>query len=122
MNGRLRVTGDGTFNNTSQNTAGQPNPSSVAGDWTVEYKLTADGKLRVKMYSRTNYNPILTSVNSQTAMTTGASLIYTQSFNDLRDLFRSSREDSPREEQQPEPEPKIIDMNPEALKEEDGSE
>ena len=90
MNGRLRVTGDGTFNNTSQNTAGQPNPSNVAGDWTVEYKLTADGKLRVKMYSRTNYNPILTSVNSQTAMTTGASLIYTQSFNELRDLFRSS--------------------------------
>ena len=118
MNGRLRVTGDGTFNNTSQNTAGQPNPSSVAGDWTVEYKLTADGKLRVKMYSRTNYNPILTSVNSQTAMTTGASLIYTQSFNELRDLFRSSREEREPEEVQPE----IINMNPEALKEEDGTE
>ena len=54
MNGRLRVSGDGTFNNTSQNPGNQPNPSSVAGDWTVEYKLTADGKLRVKMYSRTN--------------------------------------------------------------------
>ncbi len=118
MNGRLRVTGDGTFNNTSQNTSGQPNPSSVAGDWTVEYKLTADGKLRVKMYSRTNYNPILTSVNSQTAMTTGASLIYTQSFNELRDLFRSSRE----ERQPEEPQPEIINMNPEALKEEDGTE
>lgn len=119
MNGRLRVTGDGTFNNTSQNTAGQPNPSSVAGDWTVEYKLTADGKLRVKMYSRTNYNPILTSVNSQTAMTTGASLIYTQSFNELRDLFRSSREER---EPEPEPEPEIINMSPEALRKKDGTE
>jgi len=116
MNGRLRVTGDGTFNNTSQNPGTQANPSSVAGDWTVEYKLTADGKLRVKMYSRTNYNAVLSSINSQsTGMTTGASLIYTQSFNELRDLFRASREER-------EPEREIIDLNPEALKKEDGSE
>jgi hypothetical protein len=114
MNGRLRVTGDGTFNNTSQNSGtNQPNPSSVAGDWTVDYKLTADGKLRVKMYSRTNYNPILSSVNTQTAITTGASLIYTQSFNEIKDLFRSSRERKNSE-------PQTIDLNPEALKEEDG--
>jgi hypothetical protein len=45
-------------------------------------------------------------------------LIYTQSFNELRDLFRSSRE-----EREPEPvQPEIINMNPEALKEEDGTE
>src|SRR5690606_28253686 len=59
--GRLRLTGDGTFNN-SNNTTGtntsQASPSSVAGDWTVDYMLTADGKLRIKMYSRTNVNPI----------------------------------------------------------------
>jgi hypothetical protein len=113
MNGRLRVTGDGTFNNTSQNTANQPSPSSVTGDWTVDYKLTADGKLRVKMYSRTNYNPILSSVYNQTAITTGASLIYTQSFNELKDLFRSSRERKNRA-------PENVDLNTEALKEEDG--
>ncbi len=112
MNGRLRVSGDGTFNNTSQNPGNQPNPSSLAGDWAVEYKLTADGKLRVKMYSRTNYNAILSSVNNQTAMTTGASLIYTQSFNELRDLFRSSREERNAD-------PEVIDMNVEALKEDE---
>lgn len=115
MNGRLRVTGDGTFNNTSQNPGNQPNPSSVAGDWTVEYKLTADGKLRVKMYSRTNVNPILSSVTNQTAITTGASIIYTQSFDELRDLFRSSRERKSTE-------PQNIDLNAEALKEDDGDE
>ncbi len=116
MNGRLRVTGDGTFNNTSQNTPGtQPNPSSVAGDWTVDYKLTADGKLRVKMYSRTNVNPILTSVNNQTAITTGVSIIHTQTFNELRDLFRSSRERKKNETEN-------ANLNSEAIKEDEGGE
>ena len=116
MNGRLRISGDGTFNNTSQNPGStQPNPSSVTGDWTVEYKLTADGKLRVKMYSRTNVNPILSSVNQSTAITTGASIIHTQSFNEIRDLFRSTRE---RKKSDPE----RVQLNAEAIKEEDGSE
>jgi hypothetical protein len=116
MNGRLRVTGDGTFNNTSgQPTSTQGNPSSVAGDWTVDYKLTADGKLRVKMYSRTNVNPILTSVNNSTTMTTGASIIHTQSFDELKDLFTSSRKQKKKEQENAE-------LIKEALKEDDGSE
>lgn len=92
LNGRLRVTGDGTFNNAGNNSGNpQTPPSTVAGDWTVDYMLTADGKLRMKMYSRTNYNPILASINNQTAITTGASIIHTQSFEKLRDLFQRSR-------------------------------
>ncbi|HEX6889246.1 MAG TPA: translocation/assembly module TamB domain-containing protein, partial [Chryseolinea sp.] len=116
MNGRLRVSGDGTFNNTSsQPTTAQANPSSVAGDWTVDYKLTADGKLRVKMYSRTNYNPLLNTVSTQTAMTTGASIIHTQSFDDLKDLFTSSRKQKKKDEEN-------ARLNEDAVKEDDGSE
>jgi len=116
MNGRLRVSGDGTFNNTSnQPTGTQGNPSSVAGDWTVDYKLTADGKLRVKMYSRTNSNPLLNTVQNQTAMTTGASIIHTQSFDELRDLFSSSRKQRKREQEKAE-------LNTDLIKEDDGSE
>lgn len=116
MNGRLRVTGDGTFNNTSnQPTGSQGSPSTLAGDWTLDYKLTADGKLRVKMFSRTNVNPILTSVANQTAMTTGASFIHTQSFNELKDLFASSRKQK-KSDQENEA------LSKEALKEDDGGE
>jgi len=100
LGGRLRVTGDGTYNNT--NTAGTPtpqqNPSSIAGDWTIDYMLTADGKLRVKAYSRTSVNPLLSSVNSQNTITTGASIMHTQSFNEIKDLWRSSREKRKAEE------------------------
>ncbi len=95
LNGRLRVTGDGTFNNqpTSGTTGTQPgNTSAVAGDWTVDYLLTPDGKLKVKMYSRTNVNQLATNTTNQTTLTTGVSLMYTESFNQLKDLLRSSRE------------------------------
>jgi hypothetical protein len=121
LNGRLRVTGDGTYNtsnNATTSTGTQQNPSSLAGDWTVDYMLTADGKLRVKMYSRTNVNPILSTVNNQTAMTTGASIIHTQSFNEIRDLWVSERKKRKKQQSQE----GTPDTNKDAIKEEDGSE
>jgi hypothetical protein len=120
LNGRLRVTGDGTYNNsTTVVTANgtQQNPSSLAGDWTVDYSLTPDGKLRVKMYSRTSVNPILSSVNNQNTITTGASLIHTQSFDRIRDLWTSSRKKRQSQQQQ-EDDP---EFNTDAIKEEDGT-
>ena len=43
------------------------------------------------MYSRTNVNPVSTNLNSQNAITTGVSLLYTESFNELKDILKSSR-------------------------------
>ncbi|HTF17641.1 MAG TPA: translocation/assembly module TamB domain-containing protein, partial [Chryseolinea sp.] len=113
LNGRLRVTGDGTYYNQSQVSQTQATPTNIAGDWTVDYKLTADGKLRVKMYSRTNINPIPTAAQ-QTYMTTGASIVHTQSFDELRDIFASSRKQRRREAER-------AKANTEATKREDGS-
>lgn len=93
MNGRLRVTRDGTFygNQNNSDINANQNLSSIAGDWTVDYLLTADGKLKVKMYNRTNINPILNTLGSQNSVTTGVSISHTQSFNNLKDIWRSSR-------------------------------
>jgi hypothetical protein len=113
LNGRLRVTGDGTYYNQSQVSQTQATPTNIAGDWTVDYKLTADGKLRVKMYSRTNINPIPTAAQ-QTYMTTGASLVHTQNFDQLRDMFASSRKQRRREAER-------VKASNDAIKEEDGS-
>lgn len=102
LNGRLRVTRDGTFyGNNNQNNSipvNQNSVSSIAGDWTVDYALTADGKFKVKMYNRTNVNPIFNSIGSQNSITTGVSLSHTQTFNRLRDLWRSSRKRREEEE------------------------
>lgn len=94
LNGRLRVTRDGTFygNQTGTETSqGQTNLSGIAGDWTVDYLLTADGMLKVKMYNRTNINPILNTLGASNLVTTGVSITHTQSFNEIRDIWRSAR-------------------------------
>ena len=123
LNGRLRVTRDGTFYG-SQNSTVAPNNtgnqvSAIAGDWTVDYLLTADGKLKIKMYNRTNYNPILNQLGTGTTVTAGVSLSHTQSFNAIKDIWKSARK---RREQQQQEDPDANqdpDANKEATKDED---
>jgi hypothetical protein len=122
LNGRLRITRDATtFYGSQTPTVGaaptqQNNLATIAGDWTVDYLLTADGKLRVKMYNRTNINPILNTIGGQNPVTTGVSLSHIQNFNQLKDLWRSSR----RKRDEPDPD---IGANEEAIKQkDDGSE
>jgi len=111
LNGRLRVTRDGSFSNQYRPS---DNISSIAGDWTVDYLLTPDGKFKVKMYSRSNLNQITSSLGTQSAVTTGVSLLHTQNFNEIKDLWHSAREKNQR--QNPD-----LPSNEEALKEdEDG--
>lgn len=120
LNGRLRITRDGTTfygqnnNNSGTATVQQQNSlATIAGDWTVEYMLTGDGKLRIKMYNRSNSNPLLNATTTQSAVTAGASLLYTRTFNRLRDLWqtaRSKRKDEPDAD---------TDTNDEAIKEEE---
>ncbi|MBX2962612.1 MAG: translocation/assembly module TamB domain-containing protein [Cyclobacteriaceae bacterium] len=102
MNGRLRVTRDGTLGNQAQATGmDQRNEiASAIGDWTVDYLLSADGKFKVKMYNRTNVNPLVNTLNTQSAFTTGVSLMHTQSFNEFKSLLRSNRNKNrrPRED------------------------
>ncbi len=92
LNGRLRITRDGTFGN-----AQTANVASVAGDWTVDYLLTPDGRFKVKMYSRSNFNTIQNTLGNQLPITTGFSLLHTQNFNEVKDLLRSARDRRRRE-------------------------
>src|SRR5262249_515428 len=78
LNGRLRVTRDGSFNNQNN----RSDISGIAGDWTVDYYLTPDGKFKVKMYSRSNISSLNSSLGTQSSsLTTGVSLLHTQNFN-----------------------------------------
>jgi hypothetical protein len=94
MDGRLRITRNGGFTN-QQN---QPDLTSIAGDWTLEYFLTADGKLRVKMYNRTNFNNFDPGNNTNATTTAGFSLMHTESFDKVVELFQSARKRSSRED------------------------
>lgn len=85
FNNRLLITRDGSFSNDNSANAA----ANAIGDWTVEYMLTVDGKLRAKVYNRNNQNPLGTfNLNNQNSSTTaGISLVYSQSFNKLKELF-----------------------------------
>ena len=95
MDGKLIVTRDGGFTN-PDNVA---SVSSIAGDWTLEYLLSEDGKLRVKLFNRTNYNQLnsATGSASQTLMSGGFSLIFTTSFDNFGELFENKRKKGKKE-------------------------
>ena len=45
------------------------------------------------MFSRSSVNQLQSSLNTQTAaVTTGVSLLYTENFNEFKDLLRSARD------------------------------
>ena len=78
LNDRLRISRDGGF------TYGQSqyNAASLLGEWTLEYVITPDGRLRAKMYNR-NQQSVLGQNTLNSTITTGGglSLLYTRSFN-----------------------------------------
>jgi|GEM_PF-2817219 len=86
LDGRLKVTRNGGFTNT----ASQTTAASLAGDWTLEYNLTRDGRLRAKIFHRTNQtlaNSGLSAGSQAMPTTQGASLLQTQAFSSLRELM-----------------------------------
>lgn len=87
FDGRLRVTRDGGFTNVNNET----NTASVIGDVTVEYLLTEDGKYRVKMYNRNNFNTLAQRLNLLNNSTQGISLMHVESFNKVKELFTDAR-------------------------------
>ncbi len=91
LEGRLRVTREGGL-------ANYEDVSSAVGDWTAEYLLTPDGRYRVKIYYRSNYDYTAGAISqSGTFSTQGASITQTSSFNSFKELFQKiekSRDDS----------------------------
>ncbi|GAB3338413.1 translocation/assembly module TamB domain-containing protein [Marivirga atlantica] len=104
LGGRLRVTRDGGF---SQGNTTDVNQEilGILGDWSVEYLLTEDGKLRVKVYNKTNYSAIDKATNSATT-STGVSLVHVTSFNQIREVFNKNKDkpSPPENKQEPEEE------------------
>ena len=101
---RVRITRDGSFTNNQNKTS----VNSIAGDWSLEYLITKDGMLRLRMFTKNNYNNLATSLNSGNQMSTGFSFMHTQSFDNLGELIKHKKKDekgSLEEDVKPAPEP-----------------
>ncbi|MDF2454180.1 MAG: hypothetical protein K0R51_173 [Cytophagaceae bacterium] len=93
LDGRLRVSMDGLVagSQNNKNTGSQNSSNSnVIGEWTLEYFLTQDGKLRLKLFNRANQNSVISSTSSNVSNSTGFSVTHTQEFDNLGELFGRS--------------------------------
>jgi hypothetical protein len=64
------------------------NASTLAGDVSVDYKLSKDGRYRLRAYRQNQYDEV---VEGQ-VVETGLSFILTLDYNSLKELFRRSQE------------------------------
>lgn len=77
----LTVTIGGVYSYENSNNVNST--SGLAGDFEVEYKITADGRIRVRAFRRSEYNVISAKNDTRT----GVGLIYSKDFNSFRELF-----------------------------------
>ncbi len=87
LDGRLKVTSGSDFNNAQ--TQNDRLLDDFVGDWSVEYSLTKDGRLRAKVFRATNQQ--LSANQGDQNFETGVSLRFVHSFNEFKDLISSSR-------------------------------
>lgn len=91
LDGRLRISRDGNFTNVQD--PNQSNFTNIAGEWTIEYLLSQDGKLRLKLYNKNVQNQLMsTSVNNGTNTQAGFSILHTETFDSLGDLLKKKKE------------------------------
>ena len=90
FNDRLALEAGGNFdfagsNNTAAPTTGSTN---VAGDFSVDYKITPDGRLSGKAFSKSQYDV----VDERYKTKNGVALSYKREFNKFKDLFQKDQE------------------------------
>lgn len=85
-----RLTFDGNFGVQGANpNATTQNANNLVGDVNIEYKLTQDGRFRMRAFNRTNNNTNLTYVNSP--FTQGVGIFYRLDFNKPKDIWEKFR-------------------------------
>ncbi|WP_154852241.1 translocation/assembly module TamB domain-containing protein [Cyclobacterium xiamenense] len=86
FDGRLRVTRDGGFTDLQ----GNADFNTIAGDWQAEYLLTEDGRYRVRVYNRNNFNTFTAlNINNRAPNTYGVSVSQNLLFSSLKELFQN---------------------------------
>ncbi len=92
LDGRLRVTRDGGFTDLQ----GNADFNTIAGDWQAEYLLTEDGRYRVRVYNRNNFNTLTAlNINNRAPNTYGVSVSQNLLFSSFKELFQNIRRKNP---------------------------
>ncbi|MGI8891918.1 MAG: translocation/assembly module TamB domain-containing protein, partial [Bacteroidia bacterium] len=83
--------------------------SNIVGDFTVEYKVSPDGRFRVKAFNRSNS---LNLLNERAPYTQGVGVFYREEFDSLKELIRRySKKKVPQVSPMPEEQPDEPDVS-----------
>lgn len=94
FNNRVVIDGNvGVANNRSPQ-AGQ-STSNIVGDVNIEYKITADGRFRVRAFNRSNDVAANALVTNNAPFTQGVGLSFRREFDTFADLFRRAKKKKP---------------------------
>ncbi|MEO6904481.1 MAG: translocation/assembly module TamB domain-containing protein [Bacteroidia bacterium] len=80
FNDKLTIDANGGNNSSTQNT------NNIVGDVNIEYKLTDDGKLKIKTFTRSNDNTETTITSGP--YTQGIGIFYREEFDTIGELFK----------------------------------
>jgi len=87
FNDRLSIDGNFDMGGDKQANAiqGSRNTSNIVGDVNIEYKITPEGKFKVKAFNKSNYRDIL---SYKAPYTQGVGVFYRKEFDSWKDLFK----------------------------------
>lgn len=83
LDDRLRITAGGNLE-LEDETRRQLNPADIAGDFSVEYLVTPDGRLVIKVYRERKFQDVFDGE----VVENGLAVIFRQTYNRFRELFR----------------------------------
>ncbi len=86
LNNKVTVDGNFGVNGNNATTTSNKNSSSLIGDVNIDYKLSDDGRYRVKGFNRSNDNTQQATTGG--AYTQGVGFFYREEFETFNDLFK----------------------------------
>jgi hypothetical protein len=85
---KLSIDGNLGTNSNNTTTSNGNSSNNIVGDVNIDYKLTSDGKARVKAFNKTNNN---VQLNSNGLYTQGVGVFYREEFDSIAELRRRYR-------------------------------
>ncbi len=88
FNDRISIDMNGGLGGTVKTTDATKQSNNFVGDVNIEYKITEDGKLRMKVFNRSNTNEFMNSISPYTQ---GIGFFYRREFDNIKELFKNPK-------------------------------
>ncbi|MCX6231341.1 MAG: translocation/assembly module TamB domain-containing protein [Bacteroidetes bacterium] len=88
LNDRVSIDVNGSFGGDVKTTDATKQTSNIVGDVNIEYKITEDGRFRLKVFNRANTNEFM---NTIAPYTQGIGFFYRREFDNIKELFSNPK-------------------------------